>query len=282
MLSFEAAALRRLGAASAAADDEETALRDMLASRVWNDGFLLFATPDGGQADLSPCGLFPLLLGGMDDEERSAALERAADVFADAGAWTAEGAVVFALLADGDPFAEAAERRLRPVGHPWAEAWAMLATGKAEARRSASKRVAWIGGGMAAALAAAALWAGGRTGGGEAAEEEAAKELCRKGRHEEAAAAYAELGGAYGRFREAGEWLHAGEPTKAEPLYRALLAAGEGGDSVRMNLALSLHRAGKTEEARDAYRAIAEGGGPAAHAAGKAADILEDLLALAP
>lgn len=280
MLVREAAALRKLGADSSVADDEEMAIRDMFASRLLDGDFLLFSSLDGKSADDTPGGLFPLVMGGLEESALAVARERAGDVFSDGG-WSAEGCVVFALLAGEGKLAEEMARHLRPRGKTWEEAWEMVCAG-GKRRRKAEKKVAWFGAGVAALVAAAALLAGGWERKNAAVGEDAARELCREGKHGEAAAAYAAMGSAYGKFREAGEWLHARKPQKAETLYRELIASGEDGDSVRMNLALAMYRGGKGREAEEAYRAIEEAGGPASQAAKKAADILEDLLALAP
>lgn len=280
MLVREAASLRKLGADSSIADDEEMAIRDMFASRLLDGDFLLFSSLDGKTADDTPGGLFPMVMGGLEESALAVARERAGDVFSDGG-WSAEGCVVFALLAGEGRLAEEMARHLRPCGKPWEEAWKMLCAG-GKRRRKAEKKVAWFGAGVAALVASAAILAGGWERKNAAVGENAARELCREGKHAEAAAAYAVMGGAYGKFREAGEWLHAGKPAKAETLYRELIASGKDGDSVKMNLALAMYRGGKGREAEEAYRAIEEAGGPASQAAKKAADILEDLLALAP
>jgi len=276
----EAKALRELGAPSSVADDEEMALREMLSSRLWDEEFLLFATPDGDAADDTPGGYFPVLVGGWEESVRDASAERAGEVFS-SPFWTAEGCVVFAVLAGEGRLAEAMAGTLRVRGKPWREAWEMVA-GRGRKRRKAAARLVFAGAVLAAALAGGAVFAALRGGKTAASGEAAARELCRKGDHAAAAALYAASGDAYGAFRAAGEWLHAGEPAKAEALYRELLASGEGGDAVRMNLALALSSAGKNDEAEALYREIEEAGGPASSAAGKAANLLEDLRALAP
>ena len=93
--------------------------------------------------------------------------------------------------------------------------------------------------------------------------ERRARLACAEGKHDRAAALYGQAARrgqeTYFRYRQANEWMHLEQFGDAERAYRALLAREPNAPNVRLNLALSVWRQGRLEEALGLYRAFAEG-----------------------
>ena len=99
--------------------------------------------------------------------------------------------------------------------------------------------------------------------------ERQARLACEEGRHDRAAALYGQAARrgseAYFRYRQAGEWMHLERFADAERAYRALLERDPSPPNARLNLALSVWRQGRLEEARGLYRAFEEAPDAEAH-----------------
>ncbi|MGD9780796.1 MAG: hypothetical protein AB7V14_01440, partial [Kiritimatiellia bacterium] len=93
--------------------------------------------------------------------------------------------------------------------------------------------------------------------------ERRARMACADGEHARAAALYGQAArqnpGEYFAYRQAGEWMHLERFADAEKAYRAMLARDPGALNARMNLALAVLGQGRREEARDLFRALADG-----------------------
>ena len=93
--------------------------------------------------------------------------------------------------------------------------------------------------------------------------ERRARLACAEGKHDRAAALYGQAARrgqeAYFRYRQANEWMHLEQFGDAEKAYRALLVREPDAPNVRLNLALSVWRQGRLEEALGLYRSFAEG-----------------------
>jgi len=95
--------------------------------------------------------------------------------------------------------------------------------------------------------------------------ERRARQACDDGKHGRAAALYGQASqqgrAAYFRYRQAGEWLHLGDSAEAEKTYRALLQEEPEAPNLQMNMALSVLRQGRQEEALELYRHVAADNG---------------------
>lgn len=91
--------------------------------------------------------------------------------------------------------------------------------------------------------------------------ERRARQACDEGQHGRAAALYGKASqkgqSVYFRYRQAGEWLHMGEPAEAEKAYCALLREEPESPNIQINLALAILRQERREEALEIYRRFA-------------------------
>ena len=291
LLSNEAAAFCDLAEGRAGferaldqAEGEQRELDDWLKQNFWNEEISAFHRYEEGGAsepDCSPCGFFPLAWGGRTVAMAEGLRPRVADW--DPAAWPTRARILFYALLLPTPHHGVAAKLRRwglPAGAAPAEAaaWAVLTAGLAPASAPAEilPPARWLdahGRGLArAGLACGAALVAGLLGWGffhresldanDAVEmERRARRACAEGRHDRAAALYGQAARrgheTYFRYRQAGEWMHLEQFAAAEAAYRALLAREPDAPNAELNLALSVWRQGRREEALGLYRAIA-------------------------
>ena len=321
LLSNEALAFGRLAAGKEAAfaraldavDGERRELDDWLKETFWDEEAAAFHRHDPGREsapDFSPCGFFPLAWEGRTDEMSESLRGRAGEW--PAGAWTPRGWILLFALLMRTPHNSVVAKMRRdglPPGASPAEkaAWAALAAGADAARAPYVGHVPpsarWLdahGRGIARGLLAGAAtllvvllgwWIYHRENSGTEAAPETerrARAACAEGEHARAAALYGQAArrnpGDYFAYRQAGEWMHLERFADAEGAYRAMLARDPGAHNARLNLALAVWKQGRRDEARDLYRAVAEGAATAnpelAARARLAAELVEKQIAL--
>ncbi len=299
LLSNEAAAFGRmaegrdpLDRAVDMAEGEEHELDGWLKNNFWNEETSAFYRHDEGAdstPDFSPCGFFPLVWGARTEAMVEGVRPRAEEW--EASAWPARARVLFFALLLRTPH-NSVVARMRRLGLPVdaspaeAAAWAVLSA-NAEAARSAalqeiSPAVRWLDvqgrrialGLLVCSVAGAVVLLGwgffhrDLPSAGDAAElDRRARRACEQGRHGRAAALYGQAfrhgHEAYFRYRQAGEWMHMESFAVAEEAYRALLEDEPDTPNARLNLALSVWRQGRMEEARNLYQLFAEEAGAA-------------------
>lgn len=321
LLSNEAASFCRLArghpeldSALGAAEGEQRELDDWLLENFWDEESAAFHRHDPGAEsvpDFSPCGLFPLAWEGRTEAMVEGLRPRLAQ--GDLSAWPARAHVLFFALLLHTPH-NSALARMRKAGLPAhvsaveQAAWTVLAAGadgvRAQFLDDIPRAARWldahghslarglVAGGLALALVLLGWWVSqrGKPGADDvAALERRAGLACAEGRHDRAAALYGQAARrgspVYFRYRQAGEWMHLGQFTAAEEAYRRILARAPDTPNARMNLALSVLRQGRREEALALYRALAEEAGAAAHPelaarARLAAELIQRQLAL--
>ncbi len=237
----------------------------------------------GSSRDLSPCGLLPLAWGGRTPEMTEGLRTRVAD--RDAPAWPARAWVLFFALLLRTPHNTVVARMRRdglPAGATPAEAaaWGVLTAGADRARAAyignVPRSVRWLDAhghrlaraGLAGAgilLAVLLAWSIAQRERPPMSDlvemERQARRLAAEGRHDRAAVLYgqaARMGrAAYFHYRQAGEWMSMGEFQAAEQVYRELLEETPDAPNARLNLALSVWRQGRHEEALELYRGFA-------------------------
>jgi tetratricopeptide (TPR) repeat protein len=321
LLSNEAAAFCRLAKGHpefdrviGVAEGEQRELDDWLMENFWDEEASAFHRLDEGAEsvpDFSPCGFFPLAWEGRTEAMVEGLRPRMAQ--GDLSVWPARARILFFALLLRTPhnsiLARMRRTRLPADASPVEKAaWAVLAAGADGARapflNGIPRSARWLDAhgrgiactlwacGVALVLALLGWWIFQRENPypGNAAElERRARLACAEGRHDRAAALYGQAArrenGAYFRYRQAGEWLHLEHFAAAEKAYRALLAREPDTPNARFNLALSVLRQGRREEARALYRAVAEEAGATAHPelaarAKLAAELIERQLAL--
>lgn len=295
LLSNEAAAFCRLAEGHAELDralgDAEGVQRELdnwVMEDFWDPEAAVFLRHDEGAEsalDFSPCGFLPLIWEESTNAMSESLRTRSAEL--DPAVWPARAWELFFALLLRTPHASVIGKMRRqglPAGASPVEmaAWTVLAAGADAARKSFLAEVPgaarWAdahGRGIArgllstgVALVVAALGWGfihreDRAGHSAADLERRARLACGDGAHARAAALYgqaARRGGAgpYFRYRQAGEWMHLGEFAAAEAAYREVQARAPDTFNARMNLALSVLRQGRREEALGIYRAVAE------------------------
>ena len=317
LLSNEAAAFGRLAAGKEAEyartldemDGERRELDDWLNETFWDEESAAFHRHDANgksAPDYSPCGFFPLAWEGQTEETSESLRMRAGEW--KSSAWTPRGWILLFALLMRTPHRGVVAQMKRdglPPGASSAEqaAWAALAA-RAEGEGAAPPAVRWLDAhgrglarglrGGAAALLAVLLgwWIYHRESPGtaDAAEtERRARMACADGEHARAAALYGQAArrnsGDYFAYRQAGEWMHLERFADAEKAYLAILERNPGAPNATLNLALAVLGQGRREEARDRYRAFADGADAAANPelaarARLAAELIEKQLAL--
>ena len=321
LLSNEAAAFSRLAAgcgevdrALGDAEGEQRELDDWLKGTFWDEESSAFHRHDGGaesQPYFSPCGFFPLVWEGRTEAMSAGLRARAAEM--KASAWPPRAWILFFALLLNTPHTSVVARMRRnglPAGASPTEqaAWTVLSLGADAARapylEAIPPAVRWLDArgrvlargslvGGAALLAALLGWGffhrETRESDGLAEPERRARLACEEGEHARAAALYGQAArrgdAAYFRYRQAGEWMHLEQFAAAEAAYREILAQAPDSPNARLNLALSVLKQGRREEARELYRAFAEDPGAATYPelaarARLAAELIERQLAL--
>ena len=267
------------------AESEQRELDEWLKRNFWNEETAVFYRYDEGResvSDFSPCGFFPLVWGGRTVEMTEGLRPRTADWrIAD---WPARAWILYFWLLLRTPhrgvMAQMAGMGLPAGASPVeAAAWTVLsASAEVLSARPSLPFVCWLDGHVrwiarAAKTGGAALLMGlmawgyvhreSQNGTDFSQMERRARLACEEGKHDRAAALYGQAARrgreAYFRYRQANEWMHLEQFGDAERAYRALLGREPDASNVRLNLALSVWRQGRLEEALGLYRAFAEG-----------------------
>ena len=266
------------------AESEQRELDEWLKRNFWNEETTLFYRYDEGQEsvpDLSPCGFFPLVWGGRTVEMVEGLRPRTAEW--KASAWSARARVLFFWLLLRTPH-HSVVAQMRRTGIPAgaspveAAAWTVLsASADSLFAKPSSAPVRWLDAhvrGLARAVkTGGVLVVVGLMGWGFfhreslngtdfSQMERRARLACAEGKHDRAAALYGQAArrgqDAYFRYRQANEWMHLEQFADAERAYRALLAREPHAPNVRLNLALSIWRQGRLEEALGWYRVFVD------------------------
>ncbi len=266
------------------AESEQRELDEWLNQNFWNEETALFYRYDEAQEsvpDVSACGFFPLVWGGRTVEMVEGLRPRTVEWKAES--WSARAWVLYFWMLLGTPHHSVVAQMRRagiPAGASPVEvaAWTVLS---ASADRLVSKPrsalVRWldahVGGLARTAIVCGVLGLLGLMGWGYAHRESVnatdfsqmerrARLACAEGKHDRAAALYGQAARrgrtAYFRYRQANEWMHLEQFADAERAYRSLLAREPNAPNVRLNLALSIWRQGRLEEALGLYRGFAE------------------------
>ena len=267
------------------AESEQRELDEWLKRNFWNEETALFYRYDEGREsipDFSPCGFFPLVWGGRTVEMVEGVRPRTEDwKIAD---WPARAWILYFWLLLRTPHRSVMAQMIRmglPAGASPVEAaaWTVLSAGaEVLPARPASSVLRWLDGHVRGIVRAAeaggvvvllGLMAWGYVhreslnGTDFSQMERRARLACSEGRHDRAAALYGQAARrgqeAYFRYRQANEWMHLEQFGDAERAYRALLDREPDAPNVRLNLALSVWRQGRLEEALGLYRSFAEG-----------------------
>ena len=267
------------------AESEQRELDEWLKRNFWNEETAFFYCYDEGREsvpDVSPCGFFPLVWGGRTVEMVEGVRPRTADwKLAD---WPVRAWILYFWLLLRTPHRSVMAQMARmglPAGASPVEAaaWTVLSAGAEVLQpHPHSSIMRWLDGHVrgiarAAKIGGVALLMGLMAWGYAHREsvngtdfsqmERRARLACAEGKHDRAAALYGQAARrgqeAYFRYRQANEWMHLEQFGDAERAYRALLAREPNAPNVRLNLALSVWRQGRLEEALGMYRAFAEG-----------------------
>ncbi|MDR0993475.1 MAG: tetratricopeptide repeat protein [Verrucomicrobiota bacterium] len=292
LLSNEIAAFERLSGKNTSrevahtldmAEGERNELDEWLRQTFWNEEEGTFGRYEAGkemEPDPSPCGYFPLVWSGQ-SREMGEALRPAAARWRTME-WTPRGWCLFFFLLLHTSHKSILAQMLHqglPVGALPLEmaAWTVLACAAGEKRPALPGLLHWLDScrhvRMYAWLAAALLavfglvWAGmwlrscRRTVDIGQLEYEA-RALCEAEEHEQAAELFrmARLEGHedYFAYRQAGEWMHAGQYARAEGVYREMLARAPDEPNVPLNLALAVLKQDRRPEAMEMYRRFSE------------------------
>lgn len=297
LLSNEAAAFVRLAEGhpdvAKAVDQAEGEQRDLdgwLQDQFWNEEQSLFYRYEAeGESvpDVSPCGYIPLVWEGRTPEMTEGVRPRSQ--LLSPALWPLQTWILFFALLLRTPH-HRVRAQMRDHGLPegaseteaaiWGVLVAESARLQAQSRGEISGPLRWLDGhGQSAArvaLVCGVILFIGLLGwlvfhredvrpDSLADLERRARQASAQGRHGRAAALYGQAArqgrSTYFRYLQAGEWILLNEPAEAEAAYRDLLAREPDAPNVRLNLALSIWRQDRREEALALYRAFVEENG---------------------